>query len=108
MFKWLINILKKTEVPRSPEWPTCRKHFLKKNPTCAACGTTDNLNVHHKMPFHLDKSKELDNNNLITLCETHCHILIGHLASFKSYNPDVVEDAVTMLKKVQNRPRESD
>ena len=56
------------------------------------------MEVHHKMPFHLDKSKELDMANLITLCEANkngvnCHLLFGHLGSFKAFNAEVDVDS---------------
>ena len=100
MFKTIthgINLLRHSfrdigiKTKRSTHWPTVEKHFKETHPTCAACGTTKKLNVHHCMPFHLDSSLELDPNNLITLCmdEKECHLHIGHGGSFKQYNPDV-------------------
>lgn len=85
---------------RSSKWPTVEKHFLEANPTCAACGGKDRLNVHHCMPFHIDKALELDENNLITLCmgDKECHLHIGHCGSFKLYNPNVRKDAAAALK----------
>ena len=90
---------------RSTHWPTVRKNFLKLNPSCAACGDTAKLEVHHKMPFHLDPSLELDPNNLITLCESDsygiiCHLYIGHLGNYKKFNPNVTEDAASVLKRL--------
>jgi hypothetical protein len=84
---------------RSSRWPTVEKHFIENNPTCAACGGKKRLNVHHCLPFHLDPSKELDPDNLITLCmsEKECHLLIGHGGSFKQYNPDVRKMAAEVL-----------
>lgn len=78
---------------RSSKWPRVEHEFLRKNPACAACGSIQHLNVHHKVPFHLDPKLELDEMNLITLCMSegkHCHLLIGHGDSFKAYVPDVV------------------
>lgn len=83
---------------RSPKWPHVQKLHLKLEPTCAACGTTKKLNVHHKKPFHLFPELELDLHNLITLCmDKECHIKIGHGDDFKHYNPDVDEDASKVL-----------
>lgn len=91
--------------PRSTEWPKIRDEHLKIEPTCRGCGTTKKLSVHHIMPYHLDKSKELESSNLITLCEEHhCHLVFGHLASWYSYNPAVQEDVKKWLEKVKNRP----
>ncbi len=44
---------------RSNHWPTVRKHFLEKNPTCVVCGGKKKVEVHHKMPFHIAPMKEL-------------------------------------------------
>lgn len=91
---------------RSPHWPTIRKMYLESNPLCECCGGSDSLQVHHKMPFHLDPELELDKNNLITLCEgsTNCHLLFGHLKNFKSYNKNVLDDVLTWNKKIKERP----
>ena len=88
---------------RSPKWPGVEHAHLKLFPTCAACGSSEKLNVHHKRPFHLHPELELDPNNLITLCmENDCHIYIGHGDDFKAYNPNVVEDAATVAANLSN------
>ena len=86
---------------RSGQWPTVREHFLKSNPSCAACGQTDHLQVHHVVPFSVDPSLELNTENLITLCEDEysCHLKIGHLGSFRKANPEVRKDAAGALRK---------
>jgi 5-methylcytosine-specific restriction endonuclease McrA len=89
---------------RSPRWRTVRKEFMKNNDKCAACGSTRDLEVHHVIPVHIDKSKELDMDNLITLCAESCHILFGHLMDFKSHNPLVREDCGLMSNKIKARP----
>lgn len=90
---------------RSNHWPTVRKKFIESNPTCAACGGKDKLEIHHKVPYHLNPELELDPNNLITLCESTsygiiCHLCIGHNGNYKNFNPNVVEDAAAILKKL--------
>ena len=92
---------------RSDRWPTIRKKFLKDHPTCAACGGTQFLNVHHKMPFHDDPSKELDPENLITLCmgRNECHLKIGHGDNFKCYNPNVEDMAGDVLNHPDHRQK---
>jgi 5-methylcytosine-specific restriction endonuclease McrA len=47
---------------RSGEWRTVRKQFIVSNPTCAVCGGEEDINVHHIIPFHLNKKKELINS----------------------------------------------
>ena len=94
------------EKARSPEWPKFRREFLKKNPTCAACGTKNKLEVHHILPFHVYPNLELSENNCITLCNTGggCHITFGHLQDWDSWNIHVQEDAKNYLLRVQTRP----
>jgi 5-methylcytosine-specific restriction endonuclease McrA len=90
---------------RSPKWTNVRNQFLKENPTCIACGRDRKLEVHHKIPVHINPELELDPSNLVTLCADPCHILFGHLMNFKSYNKDVVKDSAVYLDKVKNRPK---
>ena len=96
-------------ISRSPEWPKTQKAHLKKEPHCVACRQRVNqlygLQVHHIFPFHYCISLgrpdlELDQRNLITLCETEAghkadnhHLLIGHLDDFESSNLSVSIDA---------------
>jgi hypothetical protein len=73
------------------------------------CGGSEKLEVHHKQPFHLQPEFELDPDNLITLCEANkggvnCHLFVGHLGSFKSFNPNVMADAAAWLQKLKSRP----
>ena len=83
---------------RSSKWPAVQKRHLKANPTCAACGAIDKLDVHHMKPFHLHPTLELDPTNLITLCmENDCHLYVGQGDNFKAYNPNVLEDSATVL-----------
>ena len=87
---------------RSSHWRRVRKESLGEKPRCAVCGGKKGLSVHHKVPFHIDKTKELDLDNLITLCDwraNNCHRIFGHLLSFYSYNDNVAEDAKNFNKK---------
>jgi hypothetical protein len=88
-----IEILSK---PRSREWKKLRSEHIAKNPRCAVCGNTCNVVPHHIVPFHKDPAKELDPDNLISLCEGdtfNCHLFFGHFRNWCGYNPDVAEDA---------------
>lgn len=94
---------------RSAHWPTVRKEHLEKHPTCAVCGGSSNLEVHHIKPFHLHPDLELDPENLVTLCESkksgvNCHLWFGHLGNFKSFNVTVVTNALCWFEKFKNRP----
>ena len=89
---------------RSAGWRAVERGWLSSHNTCAACGGTENLNVHHKLPFHLHPELELDPANLITLCMVkgrHCHIRIGHGDLFRNYNPDVVPDCELAIKAME-------
>jgi 5-methylcytosine-specific restriction protein A len=89
---------------RSPKWSSIRKQHLKDNPCCAACGRWDKLEVHHIEPVHLNPDRELDPSNLITLCDSPCHIVFGHLMNYKSWNLDVISDCQNYLCKIKHRP----
>ncbi len=94
---------------RSSKWPEVRADHLNEFPTCAVCGGTKKLEVHHIKPFHLYHHLELDPHNLITLCESkrnglNCHLAIGHLGDFKSWNASVRIDATRLKNKIESRP----
>lgn len=86
---------KKKSHLRSPKWDDVRNMHLALHGECAACGSTEELQVHHVEPFHLHPDLELKLENLITLCmsDFDCHLEIGHGGSFRAYNPNVVADA---------------
>ena len=97
-----LGMKAKGEIPltakRSPQWSKIRNEHLKSNPTCVSCGSTKTLEVHHIKPFHIFPELELDQTNLITLCENStngivCHLFIGHRGCYRDNNDDVVEDS---------------
>jgi 5-methylcytosine-specific restriction protein A len=88
--------------PRSSKWKVLRDDHIRKNPTCAVCGSKKVV-PHHIIPYHVDPSKEMDPTNLISLCEGetfNCHLFFGHLRNWSSYNPEVVEDARIWREKL--------
>jgi hypothetical protein len=110
-------------IARSPHWPRVEHAFRAAHPHCAACppdAPPHSVSVHHKWPFHIvvalgRADLELDPANLISLCETthllkaeNHHELLGHLADFKSYNPDVTEDAGTRFHGMTNQAIRND
>ena len=108
LIAYLTSLLAKCEdrnlgATRSPQWEKLRKQFLKTQSSCQVCSTTKNLEVHHIIPFHVDASKELDMDNLITLCNDH-HLLFGHLMSYRSFNGYVKDDAQAFNQRIQYRP----
>lgn len=90
---------------RSSQWPRVRADFVKKFPLCQLCGGKKSVEVHHKQPFHLHPELELDENNLISLCEGNksvvCHRFFGHLGNYKNFNSSVVEDVKIWNKKLK-------
>jgi hypothetical protein len=93
---------------RSPKWPAARTKFLKTHKTCSACGGTTKLEVHHIQPFHTNPELELDQHNMITLCESGnngliCHLNVGHSGNYKCINPASVTDAIDMILRIKAR-----
>jgi hypothetical protein len=104
-----LEAIRTIKQARSPRWPSVERAHLAKNPHCACCESGKYVDagqqVHHKFPFHYcialgRPDLELDERNLITLCEDEAgrpgqnhHLLIGHLDNFKSSNLTVVVDA---------------
>jgi len=63
---------------------------------------------HHVVPVHIDPSRELDPENLVTLCEGpsfNCHLFFGHLRNWSSFNPDIRKDAEEWRKKLRSPRR---
>lgn len=91
------------EYGRSGAWPRVRRQHLEREPACAACGRTGDLEVHHIVPYHERPELELDPANLITLCGDPCHLVHGHLLNWRRSNPHVREDA----ERYRQRMREA-
>ena len=104
MLSSLIPRIKIRLAFRSPKWSFIRKEHLKSNPCCAVCGSCVKPEVHHVIPVHIEPSKELEFDNLITLCDKYCHFIFGHLMNWKSYNISIKEDAKIFSHKINNRP----
>lgn len=90
---------------RSSKWPAVRKKFLKDDSTCFVCKSRSNLEVHHKIPFHVNPTLELEPSNLITLCENksfgvNCHLLFGHHGNYRKYNINVASDGLVWRNKL--------
>lgn len=88
---------------RAQAWHSLRAAHLEKEPACAACGRTANLEVHHVIPVSFNPSRQLDPDNLITLCATPCHLMFGHLMSYHCYNKDVRRMAAEFKFAVKKR-----
>ena len=107
LWNWLVAklcppaVLKLRE--NSERWKKLQAAHLKKEPACAVCGRSANLEVHHIIPVSFDKSREFDPNNLITLCATPCHFAFGHFFCYHCYNKDVRKMAAEFKKAMQTR-----
>ena len=84
------------EAPRSNKWPAVRRQHLLEESKCQWCKSTSNLEVHHIAPFHLHPELELEDENLITLCEgsEECHLKQGHLGDWKNFNPKIRKQCI--------------
>lgn len=79
---------------RSQKWPETRKLYLTQHKYCEACGGTKFLQVHHKKPFHVFPELELEQTNLITLCQWNlCHLYLGHGDHWDYYVPNISDFA---------------
>ena len=90
-----------TQPRRSPHWKTARRLWLRDHSSCAACGGRLFRQVHHIVPFHIDRTLELDGRNLITLCELpfrNCHFHVGHNGNWAAWNATVAQDAARLLE----------
>jgi hypothetical protein len=99
---------------RSPKWPAAEKLALKTQHYCDVCGLAMDpkvkLQVHHVIPYHFcvllgRPDLELDQRNLIVLCETeegapapNHHLLVGHSGDFQSSNINVRKDAPVFFR----------
>ena len=92
---------------RSSKWRSVRAQHTRENPSCAVCGSTSSLEVHHIEPFHARPDLELEPSNLLTLCDglrrrgLNCHHLFGHFRNWRRINPNVIEDANIWLVKLE-------
>ncbi len=93
---------------RSSKWRKTRNAFKKKNPKCVVCGGKIKIEVHHIKPFHSHPELELEESNLMTLCERGkygivCHQLIGHLGNYKRINNNVELDSIVWNYKIKKK-----
>jgi 5-methylcytosine-specific restriction endonuclease McrA len=57
------------------------------NPVCQWCGG-GRVEVHHIQPVHVAPQLAMRPDNMISLCR-RCHLVVGHLGSFKRYCSNV-------------------
>lgn len=93
---------------RSDRWLEVRAEHIERQPTCLVCGGSTKLQVHHLVPFHVAPDKELEPDNLVTLCERkkyglNCHLLIGHLGNYRRINASCLSDIAEWRTKLRGR-----
>ncbi len=74
---------------RGSRWLAIRREAKRRSPFCALCGTTQNLEVHHIIPFRL--TYDNSHSNLIPLCKRHhkrvesiFHDVVMHIGDMKT------------------------
>lgn len=92
-------------VARSPKWSAFRKNYLK-GKSCAVCGGTDTLELHHIKMFSQYPELELSEDNVLPLCESGkngvvCHRFFGHLGNYRKINPSVIQDVNIWNQKLK-------
>lgn len=95
-------------IGRAPGWPKLRDAHIAAFPTCSACGTAKDPEVHHVVPVHVSPGAELDPANLQTLCGSkanNCHFRIGHAMNWRGSNRFSRDDAAVFLTRVQESLR---
>ncbi len=107
-FKLIYDLVKgKPAHLRSPKWREIEKAHLEKEPACQWCGAKVKLQVHHIVPFHVHPGLELEDFNLITLCEEggylNCHLFHGHNGDFKDFNKDIREQCEEHAKDPERK-----
>ena len=89
---------------RSSDWPRFRRAYLKSYRECFACGRRRAwyrwLDAHHLVPFYAEPDLELEQTNLMPLCR-RCHLLIGHLGSWRMANLESSYYASTLRDKIE-------
>ena len=111
MFGWFKRFA--SDFGRSSRWPAVRARHLERFPTCAACGASEHLEVHHVIPVgHARRigrgDLELDPLNLISLCgpPRDCHWWLGHACNDRHWRPDVRRLAQVILTSAIERQGE--
>ena len=109
LFVWLSEWARGLErepaqgLVRNGEWPSVRRRHLLVQPRCQVCGIKKGLAVHHVIPVHVAPELELEVSNLWTMCE-RCHLLVGHLGDWQSWNGSVRFDSAVLRKRIEERP----
>lgn len=86
-----------------------RREHLEREPACIACGRTADIEVHHVEGYRDHPDRELDPANLVSLCADPCHLVFGHLLSFRDrINPHVREDCARYRQRLEAAKRHAE
>ena len=88
-----LNIMAPDGASWSGLWQKAKRAYYKKyGKFCRCCGLRKKIQLHHKLPRHLFPKLALDEDNFISLCNRKgvgCHLLIGHMGSYHTYNANI-------------------
>ena len=73
-------------VRRLPRVRRAMSAYRKATPGCEYCGRSSAVHVHHIRPVSVRPDLAAERFNLMTLCAKRCHITIGHMGNWKTYN----------------------
>lgn len=108
IWKWLgfEDKNRPPNIKRHKDWARVRDAWLKAHPECAVCKSKENVVVHHIDPVQHAPEKELVETNFLTLCEgppVNCHLFVGHLMNWASWNPLAQIHAAMWRYRIANR-----
>ena len=91
---YAISMVKPDKVTgRGSQWTQARMTAIRRNPFCAFCGTSKRLEVHHIMPYRLERDN--DQSNLFPICHRHHRALEKITRQLEASAPSVpYEDAL--------------
>jgi len=102
-------------VKRSSKWPKFMKGLIDAHPYCSLCGNKNRAHLvcHHVEPVWVNPERELDETNIIVLCEKsevlsglNCHHSHGHSSDWRLWNPrirEVCEDVFPLVQKMRGK-----
>ena len=74
-------------------WNKLKQKYLQENPKCEWCGQ-DADTVHHIIPVHVNRDLEMEESNLMSLCDNRtrkCHFIVAHYCHWVKYNDKIKE-----------------
>ena len=86
-------------VRRLPRVRRAMAAYRKSTPRCEYCGRSSAVHVHHVRPVSVRPDLAADSFNMMTLCAKRCHLTIGHMGNWRTYNAE--SEAVCELSQVK-------